>query len=104
MFVHTYVYIIFILVCSVASTVTYPIQLIKSRLQQRSENVQISTTTGEIEVVKRDYKGVVDCIMKILHREGVFGFFKGCLPNALRVAPSAAITFVVYEGIMDILQ
>ena len=34
-------------------------------------------------------------------REGVSGFFKGCLPNAFRVAPNAAITFVVFEQLME---
>ncbi len=86
----------------IASTATYPIQLIKSRLQQRNQTAELSST-GEIEMVKREYRGVMDCVVKILKNEGFNGFFKGSLTNAIRVAPSAAITFVVYEGITDTL-
>lgn len=84
----------------IASTVTYPIQVIKSRLQQRKQTTEI-TATGEVRIVKREYHGVVDCAIKIWKHEGMLGFFKGTIPNALRVAPSAAITFVVYENVLD---
>ena len=85
-----------------ASTFTYPLQVIKSRLQQRADAVDISQE-GEIRVKRREYKGVVDCVSRIWRNEGFLGFFKGCVPNALRVAPSSAITFVVYETVMDAL-
>jgi solute carrier family 25 folate transporter 32 len=87
----------------VASTVTYPLQVIKSRLQQRSQSVEVSEITGEIIITKREYSGLIDCTTKIWRNEGIYGFFKGCITNALRVAPSAAVTFVTYEFVMDIL-
>ena len=87
----------------VATTVTYPLQVIKSRLQQRSQTTELSLT-GEVEIVKRQYNGVIDCIRRIWVNEGIIGFFKGCLPNAIRVAPSAAITFVVYESVTDMMS
>jgi solute carrier family 25 folate transporter 32 len=89
---------------SIASTTTYPLQVIKSRLQQRSQAIELSESSGEIIVTKREYSGVTDCVGKILKNEGISGFFKGCLTNAIRVAPSAAITFVVYEWVLDILS
>ena len=84
----------------IASTATYPVQLIKSRLQQRSHSFEFSEN-GEAKLVKKSYTGVIDCIKRIVNREGLSGFFKGCIPNALRVAPGAAITFFVYESVMD---
>jgi len=87
----------------IASTTTYPLQVIKARLQQRSQVVEMSETTGEIIVTIREYRGVSDCVARIWKCEGVTGFFKGCVTNALRVAPSAAITFVVYEWVLDVL-
>ena len=87
----------------VASTATYPLQVIKSRLQQRSQSVEVSEITGEIIVTKREYSGLIDCTTKIWRNEGVYGFFKGCITNALRVAPSAAVTFVTYEFVLDML-
>jgi len=88
---------------SAASTVTYPLQVIKARLQQRSEVVEL-TSEGEVRVVKREYSGLVDASKRIFQREGPSGFFKGCLPNAVRVAPSASVTFVVYEFVVDFLS
>jgi solute carrier family 25 folate transporter 32 len=55
-------------------------------------------------ITKREYGGVFDCVSKVLENEGIGGFFKGCLTNAVRVAPSAAITFVVYEWVLDMLS
>lgn len=85
---------------SAASTATYPLQVLKARLQQRSENLEI-TPEGEVRAVRREYHGVRKTIRRMWKREGVIGFFRGCIPNALRVAPGAAITFVVYETIID---
>lgn len=87
----------------IASTSTYPLQVIKARLQQRSQSVEL-TEGGELAVVRREYRGVADCVGRIWRNEGAVGFFKGCIPNAIRVAPSAAITFVTYETIMDMLS
>lgn len=86
----------------IASTTTYPLQVIKSRLQQRNQVVEL-TDAGEVVIVKREYAGVFDCVTRIWKKEGIQGFFKGCIPNAVRVAPSAAITFVVYESVIDFL-
>ena len=87
----------------VASTVTYPLQVVKARMQQRSEVVEL-TSDGEVRVVQRKYPGIRAALKRILEKEGPSGFFKGCLPNAVRVAPSAAVTFLVYEAVMDFLS
>jgi solute carrier family 25 folate transporter 32 len=87
----------------VASTVTYPFQVMKSRMQQPSTSIEL-TGTGDVRVVERDYTGMAATVRKIYQQEGVPGFFKGAVPNAVRVAPNAAVTFVVYEAVMDALQ
>jgi hypothetical protein len=86
----------------VASTITYPLQVVKARMQQRSESVEL-TADGNVRVVKRAYLGLLKTTQRIWQKEGLFGFFKGSIPNAIRVAPSAAITFLVYEAVMDML-
>ena len=86
----------------VASTFTYPLQVIKSRLQQRADAVDIGQD-GKIRVKRREYKGALACCSKIYRNEGVLGFFKGWWLQFYRVAPSSAITFVVYEAVMDAL-
>mmetsp|Transcript_2763 Transcript_2763/g.7729 ORF Transcript_2763/g.7729 Transcript_2763/m.7729 type:complete len:365 (+) Transcript_2763:40-1134(+) len=87
----------------IASTATYPLQVAKSRLQQRAEALEF-TEDGHVRVVQRQYHGLMETFRRIGRSEGFVGFFKGCIPNALRVAPSAAVTFVVYEMTMDFLQ
>ena len=69
-------------------------------MQQRSEFVEL-TAEGKLRVVKRHYNKIRTTFRRIWKKEGFSGFFKGCIPNAIRVAPSAAITFVVYEAVMD---
>jgi solute carrier family 25 folate transporter 32 len=86
-----------------ATTVTFPLQLIKARMQQRDKSVEL-TEDGQVRAVQRQYKGLVDTVKRIYTNEGVAGFFKGCIPNAVRVAPGAAVTFVVYEGVSDFLN
>lgn len=87
---------------SIASIATYPLQVIKARMQQRVDSVEL-TAEGEVSAVKRNYQGMIHTTQKILRREGAAGFFKGVVPNSIRVAPGAAVTFVVYEGVLDFL-
>jgi solute carrier family 25 folate transporter 32 len=93
-------------VYSAATTSTYPLQLIKARMQQRMNAIDL-LEDNSVRMVQRDgdsYKSMISTIRKIYVHEGISGFFKGCITNAIRVAPGAAITFVVYEEVTDILK
>ena len=39
-----------------------------------------------------------------VQREGIGGFYKGLVPNVLRVMPQSALTFLVYESVMRLLN
>ena len=78
-------------------------QVVKSRIQQPSSSIEL-TNTGDVRVVKRNYAGLISTVQKMWRQEGTVGFFKGAIPNAVRVAPSAAVTFLVYESAMDFLE
>jgi solute carrier family 25 phosphate transporter 23/24/25/41 len=39
-----------------------------------------------------------DVFWRTLQHEGVSGFYKGILPNLLKVVPAASITYIVYEA------
>mmetsp|Transcript_28095 Transcript_28095/g.66848 ORF Transcript_28095/g.66848 Transcript_28095/m.66848 type:complete len:352 (-) Transcript_28095:24-1079(-) len=92
-----------------ASTVTYPSQVVRARLQQVDPHLlkhlqQLQNGGGggappRMARNARYYKGFADCTLKIVRLEGVAGFYKGLAPNLLRVMPSSAITFVVYEAV-----
>uniref|UniRef100_A0A804QNZ7 Nicotinamide adenine dinucleotide transporter 1 chloroplastic n=1 Tax=Zea mays TaxID=4577 RepID=A0A804QNZ7_MAIZE len=70
-----------------ASTLTYPHEVVRSRLQDQRAHSDAR------------YKGVVDCIRKVYHKEGVAGFYSGCATNLLRTTPAAVITFTSFEMI-----
>jgi solute carrier family 25 thiamine pyrophosphate transporter 19 len=40
----------------------------------------------------------------ILEKEGIMAFFKGTAPSVIKAAPNSAITFFVYERVMDLLE
>jgi len=47
------------------------------------------------------YKSIFDAIRIIGAEEGLGGFYKGIVPNLLKVAPSMASSFLSYELARD---
>ena len=73
-----------------AGTLTYPYQVIRSRLQAHE--------------AEKMYRGTSDVIAQILRCEGVLGLYKGLAPNLVRVVPSSCVTLLVYENMKAYLS
>lgn len=71
----------------VASVATYPLQLVRTRMQE------LGAGGGR-------YGTFPSGFMRILSTEGVLGFYRGMIPNVMRVLPQSAVTFVTYEQIL----
>jgi solute carrier family 25 (mitochondrial folate transporter), member 32 len=67
-----------------AGSITYPYQVVRSRLQTYDAD--------------QAYKGTMDAVGQVWTKEGLRGFYKGLGPNLLRVLPSTCVTFLVYEN------
>ncbi|KAF2356904.1 Mitochondrial substrate/solute carrier [Trinorchestia longiramus] len=67
-----------------AAVTTYPYQVMRSRMQDQHAH----------------YANLRACIAFTWRHHGVRGFYRGLVPNLLRVVPATAITFVVYEKIV----
>ncbi|KAG5041368.1 hypothetical protein JHK85_013844 [Glycine max] len=83
---------------ALGATCVYPLQVIRTsitmilRLQAQPAN---STSA---------YKGMSDVFWKTLKDEGFRGFYKGLIPNLLKVVPAASITYMVYESMKKSLD
>lgn len=69
------------------ATIVYPIDLVKTRMQN-----QRSTVVGQLL-----YKNSFDCVRKVLHNEGLVGFYRGLGPQLIGVAPEKAIKLTVND-------
>ncbi|KAL7255770.1 hypothetical protein ACSBR1_009824 [Camellia fascicularis] len=76
-----------------AILLTYPFQVIRSRLQQRPSKDGIPIYMDSWHVVKETARF-----------EGLRGFYKGITANMLKNIPAASITFIVYENVLNMLK
>jgi solute carrier family 25 (mitochondrial folate transporter), member 32 len=92
----------------IACVATYPTQVVRARLQQR----QVGGIgglggggggSGPAAASIRYDRGLA-AARTVLAREGFAGLYKGLAPTLLRVVPQSALTFVVYERVLGLLQ
>ena len=85
----------------VASTVTYPHEVIRTRSQVHTAII-VATTAHDQPLGRTP---TMRQIIKMIYREnGIQGFYRGLTTNFIRVLPASGITFVTYEFLLHQLQ
>ncbi|XP_010787347.1 calcium-binding mitochondrial carrier protein Aralar2-like [Notothenia coriiceps] len=74
---------------AVGATAVYPIDLVKTRMQNQRGS---GSLVGELM-----YKNSFDCFRKVVRYEGLFGLYRGLVPQLLGVAPEKAIKLTVND-------
>ncbi|CDK26468.1 unnamed protein product [Kuraishia capsulata CBS 1993] len=74
-----------------ASSVTYPHEILRTRLQIDKTKVSMMT-------------GLVRTFLSVYKNEGVKGFYSGFIINLTRTVPSSAVTLVTFEYIKGYLE
>ncbi|GAA5833060.1 hypothetical protein JCM5353_006761 [Sporobolomyces roseus] len=79
----------------VAISITYPYQVIRSRIQYQP--LISSLPPSPSSPIVQPYTSIPDVIRRTYAHEGLRGFYKGIATNAVRILPGTCVTFVVYE-------
>lgn len=79
-----------------SKSLIYPLDSIKKRLQVQGFE-EARNKFGSTRV----YRGVIDCTLKIIREETVFGLYKGFLPSIYKAAVVTALNFAFYEYFVD---
>lgn len=85
----------------IGATAVYPIDLIKTRLQNQRSPTSGAVAVAEGAVAQPVYTGAIDCLKQVLQKEGIRGLYKGLLPQLMGVAPEKAIKLTVNDMLRD---
>eukprot|EP01060_Flectonema_neradi_P041291 TRINITY_DN9761_c1_g1_i2.p1 TRINITY_DN9761_c1_g1~~TRINITY_DN9761_c1_g1_i2.p1 ORF type:complete len:336 (+),score=31.81 TRINITY_DN9761_c1_g1_i2:36-1010(+) len=78
----------------IAQTITYPLGVVRMRLQAQGMTLDRPIL----------FSSPIDCFVKTYQSAGIRGLYSGYIPSLLKVAPTAAITYAVYERCKHMLS
>ena len=77
----------------ISSTALYPVDVVRRRLQRDG--------TGG---VGRQYKGIIDCGMQLIRKEGFRSLYSGLSFECVKVCPTVVLLFGTYEVVKSQLK
>ena len=91
---------------AIAQTCTYPLYGTLFAVNEMTTDLGSDVLRRRFQINKMKsmgyrYKGIFDAIRIIASQEGARGFYKGIVPNLLKVAPSMASSFLSFEITRD---
>ncbi|KAM8968858.1 ADP/ATP translocase 4 [Sarcophilus harrisii] len=81
---------------AVSKTAVAPIERVKLLLQVQASSKQISP--------EAQYKGIVDCFLRIPREQGFFSYWRGNLANVIRYFPTQALNFAFKDKYKQIFM
>ncbi|TRZ10024.1 hypothetical protein HGM15179_017086 [Zosterops borbonicus] len=79
---------------AISKTAVAPIERVKLLLQVQHASKQISA--------EKQYKGIVDCVVRIPREQGILSFWRGNLANVIRYFPTQALNFAFKDKYKEI--
>lgn len=76
----------------IAQTISYPLNVVRTRLQTQGSNGR-----------QYAYSGMIDCFVQLVRRKGVRSLFSGLTANYLKAVPASTCTFIVFEKVQEYL-
>ncbi len=85
----------------VAQTVSFPIELIRRRMQVRG--FELDGVVDPNAAKPKGGAGILQEIKGVYRNDGFRGFYRGLLPNYLKIIPAAGVSFLTYEKMKELI-
>lgn len=95
---------------AIGAAFVYPIDLVKTRMQNQRSGKLSSMAIGAVgatDTLRSPpllYRNSLDCFRKVVVGEGVFGLYRGLLPQLVGVAPEKAIKLTMNDLVRKLLR